>query len=71
MEMNIPLTFWDISLWFAAMSIVLLITSGVTSLHHGKPKIILNKRRLRNAAILMSALFLMTVGIRILEIIHW
>jgi hypothetical protein len=67
--MNFPLSFWDISLWLAVTSIILLITSELISPYYGKTNILINKRRLRNVAIIVSTLFLITVAIRIATII--
>jgi len=67
--MNFPLSFWDISLWLAVTAIILLITSELTSPYYGKTNILINKKRLKNAALTMGVLFLITVAIRIYEII--
>ena len=67
--MNFPLSFWDISLWLAVTAIILLITSELISPYYGKTNILINKRRLRNVAIIVSTLFLITVAIRIATII--
>jgi hypothetical protein len=49
------------------MALILLITSELLSQYYGKLSI--NKKKLRNTAIIISALFLITVAIRIYEII--
>lgn len=67
--MQFPLSFWDISLWLAVTAIILLITSELTSPYYGKTNILINKKRLKNAALTMGVLFLITVAIRIYEII--
>ena len=67
--MTFPLGFWDISLWLAVASIILLITSEMLSQRYGKINIQINKKRLRNAALTVSALFLITVATRIINII--
>lgn len=67
--MGFPLTFWDISLWLAVTAIVLLITSELISPYYGKTNLLINKKRLRNIAIIVSTLFLITVAIRIATII--
>jgi hypothetical protein len=68
-NMNFPLSFWDISLWLAVTAIILLITSELISPYHGKTSLLINKKRLRNVALIMSIMFLITVAIRIYEII--
>lgn len=67
--MNFPLSFWDISLWLAVTAIILLITSELTSPYYGKTNLLINKKRLKNAALTMGVLFLITVAMRIYEII--
>jgi hypothetical protein len=67
--MGFPLTFWDISLWLAITAIVLLITSELISPYYGKTNLLINKKKLRNVALTVSTLFLITVAIRIATII--
>ena len=67
--MNFPLGLWDISLWLAVTAIILLITSEIISPYHGKTNITINKKRLRNTALAVSILFLITVAVRITSII--
>ena len=67
--MNFPLSFWDISLLLAVTAIILLITSELVSPYYGKTNLIVNKKRLRNIALAVSILFLITVAIRIFDII--
>jgi len=67
--MNFPLSFWDISLWLAVTAIILLTTSELISPYYGKTNLLINKKRLKNAALTIGILFLITVAIRIYEII--
>jgi len=67
--MMFPLGFWDISLLLATTAIILLITSELLSPHYGKINILINKKKLKNTAITVSILFLITVAIRIISII--
>ena len=67
--MAFPLGFWDISVWLAVTAITLLITSEMLSPYYGKTNILVNKKRLKNAAITASILFLATVTIRILGVV--
>jgi hypothetical protein len=67
--MGFPLGFWDISLWLAVTAIILLITSELISPYYGKTNLLINKKRLRNVALTVSTLFLITVAIRIATII--
>jgi len=67
--MQFPLSFRDISLWLAAIAIILLATSELVSPYYGKPSILVNKQRLRKVALMVSILCLITVVIQIYEII--
>lgn len=67
--MILPIGFWDISLLLAVTAIILLITSEFLSPHYGRVNILISKKKLRNTAIIVSILFLITVAIRIVIII--
>jgi len=67
--MTFQLSFSDISLLLATTAIILLITSELLSPYYGKINIQINKKRLKNAALATSTLFLATVIIRIIAII--
>ena len=60
-----PLDPWDVSLVLAVTAIVLLITSEILSPYYGSANLKISKRRLKNAAMTTSILFLVTVAIRI------
>jgi len=63
-----PLSLWDVSLWLAITSIILFATSELLSPYYGQTNIIINKKRLRTAALTLALLFMGTVLIRIYEI---
>lgn len=67
--MRLPLGFYEISLWLAITSIILLATSELISPHYGQTGLIIEKSRLRRTAIILGGLFLSTVAIRIYQII--
>jgi hypothetical protein len=67
--MNFPLSFWDISFWLAVTAVVLLVASELIAPYWGKANILINKKRLKNAALAVSSLFLATVAVRILSMI--
>ena len=67
--MTLPIDFGSISLLLAIMSIVLLVTSEILSSRISYVNVQLDKKRLRNAAIATSMLFLITIGIRMVSII--
>jgi len=68
--MQFPLSFWDISLWLAVTAIILLITSELISPYYGRMNLFINKKRLKNAALSIGTLFLITVAIRIIGILY-
>lgn len=67
--MQIPLDFWNLSLWLAVTAIILLITAQLVSAYQGPATLRIDKKRLKNAALVMGILFLATVAIRIYGII--
>ena len=67
--MMFPLNFWDVSLLIAIIAIILLITSELLSSNLGRINILINKKKLRNTAIVASAVFMGTVALRIVAII--
>jgi uncharacterized protein involved in exopolysaccharide biosynthesis len=67
--MQIPLDFWNVSLWLAVTAIILLITAQLISAYQGEATILIEKRRLRNTALATGVLFLITVAIHVYGII--
>lgn len=67
--MQIPLNFLDVSLALAVTAIVLLVTAELSSPYYGQTNLNINKRKLKNAALIFGLLFLATVAIRIISII--
>jgi hypothetical protein len=67
-QMNFPLTLSDISLWLAAMAIILLITSElIYSLPRFSARIMIDKKKLRLAALGLGLGFLVTVVLRLFQ----
>jgi len=67
--MQIPLSFWDISLWLAVTAIILLATSELISPYYGQTNLIIDKKKLGKTALIVGIIFLITVAIRIYGII--
>ena len=67
--MQIPLDFWNISLWLAVSAMILLITAQLVSAYDGKATLLIDQRKLKTAAVTMGILFLATVAIRIYGIV--
>lgn len=68
--MQIPLDFSTLSLWFAASSIMLLITTELAAAYDGKATLFIDQKKLGTAAIIAGILFLVTVAIRYYEIVN-
>jgi hypothetical protein len=63
--MNIPLAFTDLSYWLAATAIILLITSELLGSSQGYTRrILINKKRMRLAALGCGLAFLVTIVLR-------
>jgi len=67
--MQFPLSFWDVSLWLALTALILLITAELISPYYGQSSLQIKKGRLKTVAFTLCLLFLLTVLIRIFEII--
>jgi hypothetical protein len=64
--MNFPLSASDISLWLAVTAIIILITSELLSSSAGYSRgIVIERTRLRLAALGLGAAFMITVVIRV------
>ena len=61
--------FYDMSLWLAVTSIILLATSELISPYYGQTWLIIDKGHLRKVALVLGVLFLSTVAIRVYQII--
>ena len=67
--MQVPLDFWNVSLWLAATSIILLIAAQLVSAYDGPATLLIDSSKLKAAALTMGILFLATVAINIYKII--
>jgi len=67
--MQIPLDFWNVGLWLAVTAIILLITAQLVSAYDGPATLIIDKKRLKNATLIIGILFLAAVTIRVYEMI--
>jgi hypothetical protein len=66
---QVPLDFWNVSLWLAVTSIILLITAQLVSAYDGPSMLLIDSRKLKTAALTIGILFLATVAINIYMII--
>lgn len=64
--MRFPLGLWDISLWIAVTAILLLITSELLAPYSDYfGDFVIDKTRIRLAALLLGVAFMVTVLIRV------
>lgn len=66
---SFPLSLWDLTVWLAVMTIILLTASEMFSQYYARINIYVNRKRLRKAALGVSILFLGTVVIRIITLL--
>lgn len=65
--MYFPLSPWDISLWTAAMAIILLVTSELLAPYSKYlGDFVIDKKRLRLVALALGIAFMITVLIRVI-----
>jgi len=63
--MYFPLSLWDISLWIAVTAIILLVTSELLAPYSDYfGDFVIEKTRLRIAALVLGAAFMFTVVLR-------
>ena len=67
--MQIPLDFWNISLWLAITATILLITAQLLTAYDGKATLLLDQKKLKTTAVVIGIFFLVTVAIRIYGIV--
>jgi hypothetical protein len=66
--MDFPLSISDIGLWLAVMAIIMLITSELLSSSTGYLRnIVIERKRLRLAALALGAGFMITVIMRVFQ----
>ncbi len=63
--MQFPLSFSDISAWLAITAIILLATSELLSPYYGQAVPLIERKRLRAAALILSISFMFTVLIQV------
>jgi len=60
---------WDIGIWLAASSIIMLVTSEVVSPRYGRINMLINFGRMRKIAIMLGVAFLLVASVNILSIV--
>jgi hypothetical protein len=64
--MDFPLSLWDISLWIAVMAIITLVTAELLVPSDYFGDFVIDKTRLRIAALILGGAFMFTVILRVL-----
>lgn len=68
-DLDFPLDLWNLGLWLAFSSIALLVSSEVLLDVIGSSHVRLDRKRLRRAGFAVALLFLVTIALRILDIV--
>ena len=66
--MMFPLNLWDVSLLVAVIAIILLVSSEMLSSYYGKVNILIDKKKLKSATLVVAAVFLVTLALRIITL---
>jgi preprotein translocase subunit SecG len=64
--MQFPLSFLDMTIWLAVMSIILIITAEFLSSYHGQVNLLINRNRLTRVSLVVGVLFILTAIIHVL-----
>ena len=67
--LNIPLDFFDISLWLAYQTILLSITVELLSPRYGQSNIVIDRKRLKNVASAVAVLFIISIMIYFVDLL--
>jgi hypothetical protein len=67
--MMVPFNLSELTIFFAVIAIILLITSELISPYQRSINVVLNRKKLRKAAIVFSVLFLLAITMKIAEIL--
>jgi hypothetical protein len=66
---SIPLSFDEITIWLALVSIILLAASEVLSSYYGRTHVFINRKRLKNVSLVMSLMFLVSIAAKVAEML--
>jgi len=67
--MIFPLDLGELSILYAVTAMILLVTSELLSSYNRKNNLLINRKKLKRVAIIFSILFIVTVALRIYEIV--
>ena len=66
--MIFPLSISDLTLLLAVTALILVLTSELISEFYGKINVFISKKRVRNAAIVFSILFMISLTIKLTNV---
>ncbi|OLC35404.1 MAG: hypothetical protein AUH84_03290 [Thaumarchaeota archaeon 13_1_40CM_4_38_7] len=66
--MTFNLSFWDLALWLAASSLVMLVASELLAPYFGRKTVLIDAKKLRIVAIIFSLASIFTIGVRVLSL---
>ena len=66
--MTFVFSFWDLALWLASSSLVMLVASELMGPYFGRKNVLINVEKLRMIAIIFSVAFIFTIAIRIMTL---
>ncbi len=68
--LSLPFGFsWELSVLLALMALTLIVSSELLMFYYGKVNVRLSKKRLNQAAFLVSALFVVTIVFRVFTLL--
>ena len=60
---------WEIGIWLAASSIIIMVTSEVVSPSYGRINMLMNFNRMRKIAVMLGIAFLLVASLNIFSIV--
>jgi len=67
--MAFAISLWDLGLWLAVSSFLMLITSEISSPYYGRINLHIDLKRMRKIAIALGIAFLFVVSLKVISII--
>jgi hypothetical protein len=64
------ISLWDLGVWLAVLSIIMLVTSEVLSPRYGKINMFIEFRKMRRAAIVLGISFLLVTSLNIMYMMN-
>jgi uncharacterized membrane protein len=66
--MAFSFSFWDLALWFATSSLVMLVASELLAPYFGRKTVFIDVKKLRVVAIIFSIAFIFTIAVRLVTL---